>query len=141
MRRAGFAVFSRNAVIGRKYRLTDKGIDTTREVVMVDISAHAPRPKKTKPVKPAVDPAQQEADAQARLAALLEKAAAMASSQDGVGYMENKRGCKALLERRSGKWNLPMCCGRPRGFDPEGRLTPYCDEHYALYHQGGRQYG
>jgi hypothetical protein len=54
--------------------------------------------------------------------------------QPGVDYLDNA-GCKALLTKRSGPWNLQMCCGLPTGVDFEGRSSVYCQTHFRLFTQ------
>ena len=92
---------TRNAVVGRKYRLP-RG--TLRRIVR-------PPP-------------------QTRKASIYKKPApkGRAVADAGVDYFKNDNGCRALLDHRSGRWNLPMVCGEPR--EPEGS---YCAVHARLY--------
>ena len=50
------------------------------------------------------------------------------SAHEGVEYLENTDGCKAILGKRGGRWMLPMVCGRPKTIE-----VPYCNEHLMLY--------
>ena len=54
------------------------------------------------------------------------------ASNEGVEYLENE-GCKALLSKRSGKWQLQMCCGEPFGLDYNGAQSSYCPTHFRLF--------
>jgi hypothetical protein len=52
----------------------------------------------------------------------------------GVDYLDNA-GCKALLNKRSGVWNLPMCCGLPTAVDSDGNAQVYCPTHFRIFTQ------
>ena len=122
--RAGYNV-SRSAIAGRKHRLIKRGIEVQREG------------KRTKPVKqlarmPTVKRVRVEPEVAQAAVAEIEAASIDADAGlTGVDYFENE-GCKAVLDTR-GDWDLPRCCGEPRGYDSLGRDSPYCPTHHARF--------
>ena len=126
MAAAGYAV-SRNAIAGRLHRM--KGQDASSTVRQTPPNPSRRR-KVTKP-KPefrgrAVDPTPP-----TRRPITTSDLEALAQNE-GVDYLENE-GCKALLPKRSGKWQLQMCCGRPFGLDYNGSQSSYCPTHFRLF--------
>jgi len=54
--------------------------------------------------------------------------------EHGVEYLERSEdGCRAVLDKRSGPWNLSMVCGRTQANDVTGSRTSYCEKHLQLY--------
>jgi hypothetical protein len=51
---------------------------------------------------------------------------------NGVDYLSNHDGCKAILDTRSGRYNLRKCCGKSREAE-----TPYCSGHLRLFQNPG----
>jgi hypothetical protein len=51
---------------------------------------------------------------------------------NGVDYLSNHDGCKAVLDTRSGRYNLRKCCGKSREAG-----TPYCSGHLSAYQNPG----
>jgi len=98
---AGY-VANRNAVIGRKNRLPR---DSFR------------RPSRPPPKRVILRPKHESAANKGPV-----------THNRGVEYFKNEIGCRAILDQRSGKWNLPMVCGMPRGPD-----SPYCTAHSLTY--------
>jgi hypothetical protein len=122
---AGYDV-SRNSIAGRLHRL--KKLDATSTDRDTDLCAPKikPSPKpRAKPMK-MIDPTPpKRGPVTAEQIATLEQ-------NEGVDYLENE-GCKAVLPKRSGKWKLQMCCGRPFGLDFNGAMSSYCPTHFRLY--------
>jgi hypothetical protein len=108
---AGYKV-SRNAVAGRKHRLSPDNKEIKRITIRVRVVERPPQRSKPVTEKKAII---HEIDI---------------NQHDGIDYLELKaNGCKAILDRpRGGAWMLPMVCGLPRC--NEG---PYCRTHYRLY--------
>lgn len=51
---------------------------------------------------------------------------------EGVEYLKNATGCKAILSDRRGSDGLPLCCGRPRFVN--GSESVYCRLHHRRFH-------
>jgi hypothetical protein len=141
MRSAGYDV-TRNAIAGRVWRLKhNHGITIKGRAAPMNFDEEQQYKKSTDKPKPS----QAEIDeaAQSRLATIMKKASKAVMNEEPVDYLENHFGCKALLDQRGGPWNLPMCCGRPRGYDAEGRRSVYCQDHFNLFHNHPteRRYG
>jgi hypothetical protein len=51
---------------------------------------------------------------------------------NGVDYLSNHDGCKAILDTRGGQYNLRKCCGKSREAG-----TPYCSGHLSAYQNPG----
>lgn len=121
MAQAGYVV-TRNAVAGRKHRLREK-IGFARLSKLPIKSRMKPKAQRSRTVKiPSTKPV-----------SVIELEALR--RQEGVHYLDNPHnGCKAILDRpRAGEWLLPMVCGKPRGCDYEGRMSPYCPTHFRLH--------
>ena len=54
--------------------------------------------------------------------------------EGGVQYLDRSEdGCRAILDKRGGEWDLPMVCGRTQTTDATGSRTSYCAAHLKLY--------
>jgi len=122
MREAGYDV-TRNAIAGRKHRLAEKlspfkRAPNTQSRVTRPMPSRIVRPSRgrTSTVKKTMDQLREEMQ-----------------DNDGVEYLLNDHGCKAILDKpRAGKWLLQVCCGKPRtAFG--GSLSPYCAYHLRIY--------
>jgi hypothetical protein len=112
---------TRNSVVGRKYRLKEQGQDVGRSSFNPSVKAAKKKPEP----KFHCDPAD----------ATVMKAIANACG-GGVDYMENENGCRAILDKRGGPFNLHMVCGLPRTLDAQGSASSYCETHHVLYNTG-----
>jgi hypothetical protein len=120
MREAGYDV-SRNAIAGRKHRLAEKlspfkRAPNTQSRVTRPIPKRLRRASRRGTVKKTMDQLREEMQA-----------------NEGVEYMLNDHGCKAILDKpRRGEWLLQVCCGKPRtAFG--GSMSPYCAYHLRIY--------
>jgi hypothetical protein len=125
MGEAGYAV-SRNAIAGRRHRLVKEGVEMPsrspeqQQRIHREATASAPRRRPVSEQKPA-----------STKPVTIEQIEKL-STNDGVDYLKNE-GCKALLDKRSGKWKLQMCCGKPFGLDYNGSTSSYCPTHFRLF--------
>jgi hypothetical protein len=137
--KAGYKV-SRGAVAGRKDRLIKWGAEVTRKGKVMqptvktekkkisNAEAGAARAARRLARKPSqTTPEMAQATVEAIETASIEADIGMV----GVQYFENE-GCKAILDIR-GDWDLPLCCGQPRGIDSLGRDSSYCPTHHARF--------
>jgi len=121
LRQAGYPV-NRNMIAGRRWRLRDTVPMAKRAPVP------PPRPRarsraKVKTVKTVSEKVKRRPAVEVDL-----------TQHDGVDYLDLPAdGCKALLDKRSGPWNLLRCCGLPQGPDVEDRQSSYCPQHFRLY--------
>lgn len=114
--------FSRNAVAGRKFRMSEDLFTLTkgnfpnspkkkREAPTREYkkrTTHVTMMTLTRPTEPEPDP-------------------------EGVNYLDLKPdGCKAILDKR-GDLGLSMVCGRLRCYDDQGNRSSYCRPHYERY--------
>jgi hypothetical protein len=122
MREAGYVV-SRNAIAGRKHRLAEKlspfkRAPNTQSRVTRPMPSRLRRPSRGRAgtVKKTMDQLRDEM-----------------MQNEGVEYMLNDHGCKAILDKpRRGAWLLQVCCGKPRtAFG--GSMSPYCAYHLRIY--------
>jgi hypothetical protein len=111
---AGYVV-SRNSVAGRKHRLTQRGVVFRRVGPSI----------RTKPLRPIN---QQRSKRMGNKATDTPVEPFDHSTHEGVEYLENIDGCKAILGKRGGAWMLPMVCGRKKTSE-----VPYCNEHLRMY--------
>jgi hypothetical protein len=123
---AGYKV-NRNAVAGRIDRLRKRAIIVGRKRAKPTVRCKTVR-------KPKVKNDQQSPAHAAAFAETLQ--AVEAATTDGVEYMINEQGCKAILDKRGGEFNLPMVCGLSRTCDDEGRESSYCPTHHRLFNSG-----
>jgi hypothetical protein len=107
MAAAGHPVESRSAISGRMNRLRKQG------VVFSAREPHRPATKEPKPRQP-------------------KKPRFTVTHDEGVEYLSDHDGCKAILDRRGGRYNLHLCCGKPREAG-----TPYCPRHLSIYQNAG----
>jgi hypothetical protein len=109
---------SRSAVAGRIDRIKKKGKAVARATFNPSVKAI----KKSPEPKFQCDP-----DAATVMTAI------EVAGHPGVDYMDNENGCRATLDKRSGKHMLPMVCGLPRCNDYGGSPSSYCQTHFDLY--------
>ena len=112
MRAAGHPVESRSAISGRMNRLRQRGVVFSKREPPQFTPARQPKPPKPKPLP-------WEAPVKRRRAV---------AHDNGVEYLANHDGCKAILDTRGGRYNLRKCCGKSR--EPG---TPYCAGHLKAY--------
>jgi hypothetical protein len=109
MTAAGHPVESRSAISGRMNRLRKRGV-VFSEREPYRFTAKEPKPPKPKVTKPK----------------------RLITHDNGVDYLSNHDGCKAVLDTRSGRYNLRKCCGKSREAG-----TPYCSGHLSAYQNPG----
>jgi hypothetical protein len=126
LKRAGYAV-NRNMIAGRRWRLRDK-VPMAKRAPSTPPKARARSKVKMDEVKmKAVKTVSEKVKRRPVVAVDLTK-------HEGVDYLDLPAdGCKALLNKRSGPWNLWRCCGLPQGPDLEDRQSSYCPQHFRLY--------
>jgi hypothetical protein len=109
MTAAGHPVESRSAISGRMNRLRRRGVVfSAREPSR--FTAKEPKPPKVRLPKPK----------------------GTVTHDNGIDYLSNHDGCKAVLDTRSGRYNLRKCCGKSREAG-----TPYCSGHLSAYQNPG----
>lgn len=113
MQRAGFSV-SRNAIAGRRHRLKLSTFNRKTKQPTKTINPRGVNIVHQKITKPSPPKPIREVDI---------------TQHNGVDYLDNNRGCKAILSNvpRRGQWKLQPVCGLPR----DG--GPYCRAHTKLY--------
>ena len=123
MKKAGYTV-TRNAVSGRRHRLPVQAFrrkTATTATKVVTIERQPQQRSKPMTKTPSRGPVTTiEIDAIAR--------------HPGVEYLDNDyHGCKAIMPSRGGPWDLQRVCGRPRGTDYNGNMSPYCPTHFRMF--------
>ncbi len=119
MTAAGHPVESRSAISGRMNRLRKMGVVfSAREPYRFTKPAEpkprkSPKPKVPKPKVP-------------------KPPKGTVTHDNGVEYLSNHNGCKAILDTRGGRYNLRKCCGKTREAE-----TPYCSGHLVAYQNTG----
>jgi len=120
MREAGYDV-SRNAIAGRKHRLAEK-LSPFKRAPNTQWRVPIPKPRlrtsrsRVGTVKKTMDQLREEMQI-----------------NEGVEYLLNDHGCKAILDKpRRGEWLLQVCCGKPRTAFGES-MSPYCAYHLRIY--------
>lgn len=115
--KAGYTDVTRNAIAGRKHRLPSELFQ---------------RPSKTgQSTRVSIAPARVVIQQQQQP---VQKPKPAAHTGPKVQYLKTTDDmCKALLDERGGRWNLPMVCGRRRMAIDDGRSS-YCKHHHALYY-------
>jgi len=124
---AGYTV-TRNMVAGRKFRI--QGLHEMAPRLPLVRPPPKPR-RRTVRLKGRADTVDDKVVASRRPVTAADTDAAL--KNPGVDYLANEKGCKALLDTRSGQWNLLKCCGLPRGVDYDGRESSYCYFHFRLH--------
>jgi hypothetical protein len=115
---------TRNAVAGRKFRLPEGLFHLTTGGCPRSPKRQKPREARTrehKRFKPVTITLSNPAPPEPQF------------EPEGVNYMDlQPDGCKAILDKR-GELDLPMVCGRLRGYDDKGARSSYCRMHYERY--------
>jgi len=114
MTAAGHPVDTRSAISGRMGRLRKQG------VVFSEREPH----RFTKPAEPKPP--------KVRLPPKPKQPRGTVTHDNGVDYLANHDGCKAVLDSRGGRYNLRKCCGKTREAG-----TPYCSGHLTAYQNPG----
>jgi len=123
MQKAGYDV-SRSAVSGRRHRLPGEMFRRKGTTTATSVTPYKREPKQKK------DSTVKITTRRPATTAELEENA----RNEGVEYLEQTSfGCKAILPVRSGPWKLQKVCGKQRGTDYHGCMSPYCPTHFRMF--------
>jgi hypothetical protein len=124
LKQAGYEV-SRNAVSGRKHRLTSKLFKRKTATATKTVKVERKPRERSKPVN-SVKPT-------SRRPVTIEELDDI-TSHSGVEYLEQQTwGCKAIMPSRGGQWDLQRVCGKPRCLDYNGGMSSYCQTHFRMF--------